>query len=407
MTSMRKITPATIMVSVVETRAQGEVRRVVSFRAPSDAMPRTVSYTFRGAVLPPPLDRLDFAVLALLFHAMRQGHDLHVAGPVSRVLLANLEELQVFWTVARPGRYRQVRLTADEEVEPARPAGNKAVLAYSGGMDANFSLLQHLFGHLGRRARSVVAAVLIHGFDLRLSQQAEFAATAQRATNILDSFKIPLTLVETDWRSVACADWEMEHGAGFAACLGQFSGVASAALIASGEDYSSIVMPWGFGPVVNPLLGFGDFDFLLDGCSHSRSEKAALIARYPDIKDSLRVCWENAQPDGGNCGRCEKCLRSKMNFMANRIEPGASLWPPPTLGQIVLINARHTTSLGLLQEILRTAKRNEVRAPWVAALRVAMVLSRFRIAVRHVGRPVKAALRGLVRPTRARGRSSV
>lgn len=383
--------------SVTEERRPDEVCRTITFRGSADVVPRTIRYLFQGDMLPEPLDRLDFALVALVFQAMRTGDDLHIEGPVSRVLLSNLEEFQVFWTVSRPGQYHRVRLTADTEVEPAAPVGNLAVLSYSGGMDANFTMLQHLSGDLGRRTRLIATAVLVHGFDLRLSQTAEFACTVRRARANLDHHGIPLTLIETDWRSAACGDWPMEHGAGLASCLGQFAGQASAALIASGEDYASILMPWGCGPVVNPLLGFGDFEFLLDGCSHSRSEKAAVIAQHPAIMDSLRVCWQATQADGGNCGRCEKCLRSKMNFMANGIAPGASLQPPPTFWQIARINARNAPQLGLLQEIIRTARHNGLNAPWLLALRLGMTASRLRIAVRRLGRPVKRSLKSALR----------
>src|SRR5690349_14696623 len=74
-----------------------------------------------------PLDAAACAdpfVLAAIFACMRAGSDLHVAGPVSAMLLRNLADWQEAWRLWN-GAYRQVRITADEVVgKPVRSSGN-------------------------------------------------------------------------------------------------------------------------------------------------------------------------------------------------------------------------------------------------------------------------------------------
>ena len=55
---------------------------------------KTVHYEFEGDLAPPPIRTLDFALLATIFAAMKEGADLHLCGPVSKTLLSNIEELQ-------------------------------------------------------------------------------------------------------------------------------------------------------------------------------------------------------------------------------------------------------------------------------------------------------------------------
>lgn len=397
MTMMQAVKAEAMLARVVEDRRPGEVRRTVEVSGAPDAAPRTLFYAFRGEVLPGPLDRLDFAAVALVFHAMRAGRDLHVAGPVSRVLLANLQEFQHAWAKWHPKLYRPVRITAAEEVAPGAPADDRAVLAYSGGVDANFTLLRHIGGHAGPQNRSIAAALLIHGFDFPLSQRDAFAASARRAGEILGRFDVPLVTVETNWNEATRTNWEMEFAVGVAACAWQFAGRASAALLGSCEDYGSLVLPWGSNPVTNPLLDAGDFALRTDGTGFTRCEKVALIARDPYVADRLRVCWQDMGSDGANCGRCEKCIRTKLNFMANGARPGASLSAPVTPGQVRGVRARNPAQMAFLHDIVRTAEQNGITEPWVAAVRVAIARSRIEARARDLGRPLKAGVRRVLR----------
>jgi hypothetical protein len=61
-----------------------------------------------------------------------------------------------------------------------------------------------------------------------------------------------------------------------------------------------------------------------DGAGRSRTEKVAYLATWEQGMPLLRVCWEGRVPDG-NCGRCEKCVRTRLNFHIAGVESPACL----------------------------------------------------------------------------------
>jgi hypothetical protein len=92
-----------------------------------------IFYEFDGDVRPPPVANLDFAVIAVIFRAMKQRTNLHVRGPVSTVLLRNIEELQNAWSCWKPKAYSPIAITVEKEVDNSGvPVERKGVFAYSG-----------------------------------------------------------------------------------------------------------------------------------------------------------------------------------------------------------------------------------------------------------------------------------
>lgn len=374
-----------IIVEVSEIRKDDSVIREVRF---DDNL---LFYEFNGPVLPGPLESYDFAVVALLYTAMNERRNLRVRGPVSAALLDNLHEFQLAWAKWKPGQYQPVTVFADREITGPADRKDAAVLAYSGGVDANFSLLRNLAG-VGRGARNIAAAVLVHGFDIPLDNPILFESSKTAASRILDSFETPLTTVRTNWRSVVCKDWEMEFLSGLASCLFQFSAVAGYGLVGSDEDYASFVIPWSSNPVTNHFVKAGDFAIVTDGSGYTRSEKVRLIGQYPQVANFLRVCWAGALHGVGdeNCGVCEKCVRTKLNFACNNILPGGTLAGMPTTKHIVFINAKNNVQINFLKDIMDTARKNGIRDSWLTSLAVGMALSKVMILA-------KAAMPGRIR----------
>jgi hypothetical protein len=81
-----------LRISVREDRDSHSVVRTATFNAVGGS--RTIFFEISGDVLPPPLEVYDFAVVAALFVAMREGRAMHVEGPVTETLIRNLEDLR-------------------------------------------------------------------------------------------------------------------------------------------------------------------------------------------------------------------------------------------------------------------------------------------------------------------------
>jgi hypothetical protein len=355
--------------------ATGSRRYDATAYGPDNATARFF-FEIEGALIPPREERRDFLVLALVFYAMRQGCDLHVEGAVSRQLLINLEEFQRAWSMWVPQTYRPIRITATEEVED-RPVSTErvGVAAFSGGVDATFALVRHVTEREARDRCRVAAAVLVHGFDVDLEQDVAFAKASENASEMTAALNVPLSIVRTDWKDLADGYWEHEHLAGLSACLALFSGVASFALMGADQDYRSVGVPWGSNSITNHLLSSASFRNLTTGASFSRTKKVAAIARIPAIASRLRVCWEGPQT-GENCGKCEKCMRTKLNFLANGLEVPPGLGRTPTIIDILRVKARRKEQIGFLRDIYLHAQGSSLSRATKRAIRVALIKNR-------------------------------
>jgi hypothetical protein len=91
------------------------------------------------------------------------------------------------------------------------------------------------------------------------------------------------------------------------------------------------------------------------------------IAQVPALRDRLRVCWEGADKSR-NCGECEKCRRTYLNFLATRSEPGEFL-KGIDRSTLADIKPRDLSQRNFIREIIKTAAASGIDAPWVAELR--------------------------------------
>ena len=260
---------------------------------------------------PAPTESADMFVLASLLYWMSIGSDVHVNAVVTRETLANVEELQHVWSRWRPDRYRRIRISAEQTVD-ARHRSAGTALAYSGGLDAQYSLLRHVWHRAGHQNRHIDVAAMVHGFDIPLGEQDNFDRSAERAASILSTVDVPLTTIRTNFREIP-QEWQDSHALGLAAALNLLSEHQGVGLIASGKPYDLLDSPWGSSPITDHLLSTGSLEIRHDGAGASRTEKAMLFAESGPSIQHLRVCWQSAQRDK-NCGRCEKCLRTYWNL---------------------------------------------------------------------------------------------
>jgi hypothetical protein len=66
-----------------------------------------------------------------------------------------------------------------------------------------------------------------------------------------------------------------------------------------------------------------------DGGRFSRLEKVRDLASWPTAIAALRVCPTRLE-DGANCGRCEKCLRTRLELLAAGIDETSAFGPSLT-----------------------------------------------------------------------------
>jgi hypothetical protein len=332
----------------------GQDKKILSYRLPAQ---RRLELT----------DQADPFVIAAIFLAMQQNTDLVVHGTVSPSLLQNLREFQAAWVTWRPDRYACIDVKADIEREPAIAASPQTALAaFSGGVDSSFTVFYHKANSGARRRVDLRAAIMVHGFDIPLHQTDIFDRAANHAEVMLNSLDLDLIPVATNFRELKL-DWKDCFAAAAVSCLTLFQAGYGTAFLGSSEPYSSLILPWGSNPITDHLLSSAAFRVVHDGAAFTRTEKIREIAQWPEAMQYLRVCWEGELLDR-NCGRCEKCIRTILNFRAS----GMSL--PPCFSHdiadadVLKIKGVNEAQLAELRQIAAAAKNASIKASWVTAL---------------------------------------
>lgn len=266
----------------------------------------------------PEYDDCDAYLLAILLPAMQMQADIMIHGSVSSELLSNLTELQYVWHKWQPEQYFLIDIKADA-IREDKAVVEGAVCAFSGGVDAQFTAYRHAKGLAGYRTHKLRAGVFVQGFDIPLNDQEGFDSAATIASSVLEDLDIDLLTVKTNIRALWDINWEDYHAAAIAAVLCGLKSYAGIGLIGSGDSYDELISPWGSHPMTDPLLSSGSFRIVHDGAGFSRSQKIQILSTWPKGIENLRVCWSGDNHDS-NCGRCEKCVRTRLNLLVAGIK---------------------------------------------------------------------------------------
>ena len=126
-------------------------------------------------------------------------------------------------------------------------------------------------------------------------------------------------------------------------------------------------MSCGSNAATDYLLSNGSMDIVHEGAGFCRSEKVALILENSWVIPSLQICWSGKERFK-NCGACEKCIRTRLNFIACGMKnPSCFELPfsPKMIDSLFVINA---DQLYELHSIAEFARNRGVKTQWLKKL---------------------------------------
>jgi hypothetical protein len=301
--------------------------------------------------------------------AAAHGLSLEIDGPLSPSLLFPLDEASrclELLTRANPRRAHwpvvEIRATSLEERPRANPRA--AVTGFSGGVDSAYTLARHR--HLLPSAVRLDArrAVLVHGFDIPLTDDDAFGVAVGRAERVTELATTHLVLLATNYRLFR-SDWQMTHGAALAGALTCVSDGLGTGLIASGLPYDQQDLPWGSASYLDHFFSSASFQFVHDGAVASRFEKIrALSTTWPEVVPDLRFCVQDGR--GDNCGRCPPCVLTMIMFdLCGSVSPTFVDPPTPEVVEATLRRAPPRNMVRRrLKVIVAEADRQGIRPHW-------------------------------------------
>jgi hypothetical protein len=354
-------------IDLAETTNCGAFRRTFTFQN-SMGTRRFQLFYESEQMTPVSFHPFDGVIFAVLLYAMRRGRSLRAHGPITRTALWNAMELQRAWARWRPGHYHPVEIVPDYIVDMARQKPGRATMAaFSGGVDASFTALQHSTLLPESYRYNLTALLMVHGFDISLGDAAGFSRLVARSDRFRAELAVNTRIIRTNSKELNLQNWEDSYAAQLAGCLHQFSDKCEFGLIASAEPYDKLALPLGSSPATDHLLSGDCLTIIHDGAGFSRTEKVEAIARYPNATAGLKVCWEGADP-AVNCGVCEKCVRTRLNFLAIGEARPACFEGVLETRHITHVPLRRHLHCDELRSILEFARSHGCEGDWIEAL---------------------------------------
>ncbi|HEY7896978.1 MAG TPA: hypothetical protein VIC03_01055 [Gemmatimonadaceae bacterium] len=357
---------------VTQERSGEGTRRTLHLEGLHDPQRRAISAFFDmvGEFDLRPPELLDGFMFGIIMYAMRLGQNIRVHGTLSRQAIRNCYELQDAWALWNPGMYHKIHIEPDASVSVAQTSGEEeAIAAYSGGVDSTFTLLRHAAGRLGLASYPLKRTVLlVHGFDVPLAKPEDLEALRQRFAPLLDELGLEARILRTNLKELDLQRWQDSFMTQLACCLHNYSHEFGYGLVASSKAYDSLLLPVGSSPATDHLLSGATLSIVHDGAGYSRTEKVEEIARNATATRVTKVCWEGSETYR-NCGVCDKCVRTLLNFRAVGVSNPACFEGQRDLQQLIANVGMTSYSMCMeLESIIAYAHTHAVTDPWVAAL---------------------------------------
>lgn len=272
-------------------------------------------------------------VATLLLPALRARRAIRVAGRlddrfvdgIGRVMALAREwwGLRAIRIIDDRGLVRLDISSPDPRESDDRIVDGSAALAFSGGVDSFYSLLEHGDGLSG--------LVFVRGFDLRHWFDAEILDGAEASVRrVAADSGLRALVVETNLRDhhlFRDVCWPLDHGGAIAGVGHLLAGTIHALWISAAYALSRQYVPYGTHARLDPLWSSAPLTIRHVGDDLIREEKVSAIGAHPLVARHLRVCWAEPTP-AGNCGRCEKCLRTRIALLRQHPDIRLTCFPP-------------------------------------------------------------------------------
>ena len=207
---------------------------------------------------------------------------------------------------------------------------HRAMALLSGGVDSLHMLMCNHRLYSPHDPAYIRQAVFIHGFDIgkraRDPENERYRAALARLEPVAAGAGVQLLSCRTNLRHLPSQPgfWMYRHSGAALAAAGHAALCGPGFLFIGGTYHVAKAVPFGSHPAVDMLFSTQRTRVIHEGSRFSRLEKVrALAAGWPAALAALRVCPGGAA-DGLNCGRCEKCLRTRLELLAAGIDETAA-----------------------------------------------------------------------------------
>jgi hypothetical protein len=232
---------------------------------------------------------------------------------------------------------------------------------------------------------SITHALMINGFDQLYDPERQGPAQKMYSiySALLKEWDVNLLMIDSNVKSfrnamLNRAEQVHSYSSVLAASAHALGGVFGRFGISGHATYAyNQLEPDGSHTALDHHLSSDQLQIIHTGTSHSRSEKTEILANFPHVQKSLRVCFGalNFDQQTGmpvNCCECEKCVRTMVTLIIigklykfptfSRRRPPISAYQNPNI--LCAIDDHH------LKDMTELARRHG-KSSWVEILKTA------------------------------------
>ncbi|MCH7662776.1 MAG: hypothetical protein IH859_02780 [Chloroflexi bacterium] len=295
---------------IIQKSGQVYLSARIETSRPISNFPKNLWYSFPENYISFLDERADGFAASLLLIAMLFQEDLEVRGEISPKLTAGMAAFQTVYSSWFPQHFKQIAIKCAHQTSPVFKPKRKFAMTFSGGLDSFYTLRKNLSPHQPDPARQLSAAIFVHGFDLRLDDEANRDLTLRQFSAMFSRLGMELYTCSTNIYQFSefRIGWPLAHTAPLAGAALIFAPLFKSTYIPTADEYLGQRLN-GKPPKTDKLLSTESTTTISHGHDSNRREKLAAIMHWPEAQNHLRVCVDKKRIRGvQNCSRCDKCL---------------------------------------------------------------------------------------------------
>jgi hypothetical protein len=231
------------------------------------------------------------------------------------------------------------------------------------------------------------AGLILRGFDLPVKNEKAFDVAFDRSRIMLDSLGMEIIPLTNNLRGLGSL-FEDSHGTILVSCLALLQKRFPVGLVADSDAYYHMVnpgaFPYGSNSLSDRFLSSNAFTILPDGAGFSRFDKIQALSSWSEAMSNLRVCLgHNPDTRAYNCCKCEKCIRNILAFRVLGLGLPACFEQDVSNSQILRMRYTHPARFEFFSLVVEKARRSGIRASWVQAVRLSILLNRLQLPFRR------------------------
>ena len=261
---------------------------------------------------------------------------VRIDGSPCPMLVEGLQTAHGWWSSwgGMPASAPDIETSADAHTVSA-DRWRRAAAFLSGGVDGLHMLMRNRQTYRPNDPACIRDVLFIHGFDIgkraRNPEDQRFRAALRRLAPVAAETGVNVIACRTNLRHLPSKPdfWTYRHNGAALAAVGHAALCGPAFLFIGASHHLADPVPMGSHPAVDHLLSSQRLQIIHDGSRFTRLEKVRELATWPTGLAALRVCPETSGEEA-NCGRCEKCLRTRLELLAAGVEETAAFGPSLT-----------------------------------------------------------------------------